>query len=70
MNPINQFRKSVKEAYPHVTIKVREVSFQDLARASKHCLTVRGERKGELQPINDMARAAGIVPDGNIRFYP
>ena len=67
---IAEFRKAVKEQFPHVTIHIKTVSFADLARCSKKCLNVKNEKAGELKVINDMARAIGILPDTNIRFYP
>ena len=66
---VSQFRKKVKEVYPHVKVSIRTVSFQDLARADRKCLTVSGDRQGELQQINAWAKDAGIIPDGNIRFF-
>lgn len=66
---IKQFRRKVKEKYPHVKISIRTVGFSDLARASKKALTVSGERQGELAEINAWAKEAGILPDSNIRFY-
>ena len=66
---VTEFRKQVKTTYPHVKVSVRTVSFQDLARCSRLCLSVSGERKGELAAINALAKEAGILPDGNVRFY-
>jgi len=67
----HQFRQQVRATFPHVTVKVRTVSFADLARDSKQCLTVEGERAiEELIAINALALKAGILPDTNIRFYP
>jgi hypothetical protein len=67
---IAEFRRMVKENYPHVTIKVRTVSFQDLARISAKCLTVEGERSWqELAQINEWASQAGITQDGSLRGY-
>jgi hypothetical protein len=67
---IAEFRKRVKHDFPHVTITVRTVNFSDLARASRACLTVTGDAPGECGTINQWAREAGIVPDGNIRCFP
>ena len=67
---IHEFRKEVKAGWPYVKVTVRQVSFQDLARASKPCLTVTGDRRGDLSHINALARQAGIVPDGNLRWFP
>ena len=65
----NEFRGLVRKHFPHVAVKVKTVSFQDLARADAKCLTVAGDRTAsELIQINDWARQAGIVPDGNLRF--
>jgi len=64
----HEFRKAVKARFPHVTVQIRTVSFQDLARESKKCLTVSGDKSGELKEINDLARLSGILPDGNVRF--
>lgn len=66
---ISDFRKEVKCNWPHVTVSVKTVGFSDLARCSRKCLTVKGDRKGDLQHINAIARLAGIIPDGNIRFF-
>jgi hypothetical protein len=64
-----EFRKKVKSVFPHVTVSIRTVSFSDLARCSRKCLTISGDRPGELRQINDWAREAEIIPDGNIRCY-
>ena len=64
-----EFRATVKAQFPHVKIRIRTVSFEDLARCSAKCLTVDGDRPGEIVAINDLARDAGITPDGNIRSY-
>ncbi len=64
----HQFRQLVRENYPHIKVCVKTVSFADLARDSARCLTVEGDRSAdELRQVNDWAKAAGIVPDGNIR---
>ena len=68
MMTIAEFRKKVKTQYPHVKVSIRTVSFADLARDEKKCLTVSGDHSGELAQINAWAREAGIVPDGNIRM--
>lgn len=64
-----EFRRSVKNSFPHVEVTIRTVSFSALARCSRKCLKVNGERRGELQYINELARRAGLIPDGNIRCY-
>jgi len=64
------FRRAIKNSFPHVKVSIRTVSFQDLARCSKQCLTVKGDRRGELGLINQWASRAGIIPDGNIRCFP
>ena len=67
---IATFRRMVRELYPHVKVTVRAVDFTDLARVTKKCLTVSGDRDSiELSTINGWAKQAGIVPDGNLRFY-
>ena len=67
---VREFRQKVREAYPHVTVRVRTVDFTDLARTDAKCLTVEGDRTfEELQTINEWAREAGILPDGNVRYY-
>jgi len=54
----HQFRQQVRATFPHVTVKVRTVSFADLARDSEQCLTVEGERAiEELIAINALAQA-------------
>ena len=67
---IGEFRKQVKATYPHVKVSIRTVSFSDLGRGSRACLTVTGDRPGECGKINAWAREAGILPDGNIRVCP
>lgn len=67
---ISQFRREVKTTWPHVTVKIKTTSFADLARADKKCLTVSGDKAGELVHINALAKQAGILPDGNIRCFP
>ena len=64
------FRRAVKTSFPHAKVSIRTVSFSDLARCSKQCLTVTGDRRGELALINQWARRAGVLPDGNIRCFP
>lgn len=66
---VAEFRKEVKVGWPYVKVRVQTVGFVDLARESRKCLTVEGDRKGDLQHINSLARRAGIVPDGNIRCF-
>lgn len=67
---ISDFRRRVRDRYPHITMKVRTVSFQDLARASAKVLTVDGDRSyAEIAQVNEWAEAAGIVPDRSIRFF-
>lgn len=67
---VSELRRNVRQTFPHVTIKVRTVSFVDLARASRQALTITGDRSAaEVETINGWAREAGILPDGNIRFY-
>ncbi len=66
---VAEFRKRVKTTYPHVKVSVRTVSFVDLARCSRLCLSVDGEREGELAQINAWAREAGIIADTSVRFY-
>jgi hypothetical protein len=64
------FRKLVKTNFPHVTIKIKTVSFEDLARASKQSLKISGEKNAEeTAAINGWAKDAGILPDGNIKSY-
>jgi hypothetical protein len=68
--PIHQFRKLVREKFPHITLSIRTVSFQDLARSDAKCLTVTGDKSvAELRQVNDWARQAGVLPDGNLRCY-
>jgi hypothetical protein len=66
---INEFRKEIKTGWPYVKISIHTVSFSDLARASAKCLKVSGDKQGDLQHINALARQAGLVPDGNIRMF-
>jgi hypothetical protein len=65
----HEFRAKVKATYPHVTVKITTVSFQDLARGDAKCLTVEHDRQGELKQINQWAKDAGILPDRNIRCF-
>jgi hypothetical protein len=65
----SQFRKEVKIGWPYVKISVRTVGFHDLARSAAKCLTVTGDKRGDLQHINALAKRAGILPDGNCRFF-
>jgi hypothetical protein len=70
MITISEFRKTVKNTYPHVKVAVKTTSFCDLARGSAKCLSIAGERNiDELRVINDLAHQAGILPDSNVRFY-
>jgi hypothetical protein len=64
-----EFRREVKVGWPYVTVRIRTVSFSDLARGSAKCLTVSGDKRGDLQHINALAKQAGILPDGNCRIY-
>ena len=67
---IAEFRKNVKASYPHIKVSVKTVSFADLARAERKCLTITGDRnREELAQVNAWAKEAGILPDGSIRFY-
>ena len=60
---LREFRQEVKRNFPHVTIKVKTVNFTDLARASAKFLTISGANYFiEVTQINEMARAAGILP--------
>ena len=68
MTTITEFRKMVKTCYPHVKVSIKTVGFSDLARVDVKCLTVTGDKPGELSQINTWAREAGIIPDRNIRF--
>ena len=65
---VSDFRKQVRARWPHVKVSIRKVGFGDLARGDGKCLTVTGDKPGEIAEINALAKAAGIVPDGNIRF--
>lgn len=67
---IPMFRKYVRTFYPHVKLSIRTVHFTDLARASKKCLTMSGDRDTmETQVVNGWAKEAGVLPDNNIRTY-
>ena len=66
-----QFRGLVRGQFPHATVKVKTVSFADLARGESQCLTTEGTRAAsEQQQINQWAQQAGIQPDTSLRFYP
>jgi hypothetical protein len=66
----SEFRRAVKRCWPHVTINIKTVSFEDLARDRRMFLTVKDDKPGELASINALAHTAGILPDGNIRVFP
>lgn len=69
---VAEFRKKTRAAYPHVTVRVRTVSFAEcwLGFGSAKCLTLEGERSvDELRIINDWAKDAGILRDGAVHFY-
>jgi len=68
VNNSNLFRKRIKAEFPHVKVSIRRVSFQDLARADRLCLTASGDRPGELREINRIAESFNIIPDGNVRL--
>lgn len=67
-----EFRKAIKTQFPHVKASITTISFMDLARDSRKCLTVTGDRPGDMQTINALAKTAGILRadySGNLRFY-
>lgn len=66
-----QFRQQVREHYPHLRVKVRTVSFMDLARGRARCLTIVGRMQSphEHAEINTWAKLAGILPDTSVRVY-
>ncbi len=67
---IADFRRYVRTFYPHVRVSIRTVSFVDLARTSAKVLTITGDRdSSETSVINKWAKEAGVIPDGNIRYY-
>lgn len=66
---LNEFRNEVRLGWPYVRVTVRAVGFSDLARASAKCLTVTGDKRGDLQHINALAKQAGILPDRNCRCF-
>ena len=63
---VAEFRKEVKVGWPYVKVSVRTVGFVDLARASRKALRVVGDRPGDLQHINALAKKAGILPDSRV----
>lgn len=65
----HEFRREVKACWPYVTVKIRTVGFSDLARGSAKCLTVAGDRRGDLSHINALAKLAGVLPDKNCRMF-
>ena len=67
---VHQFRKEMKACWPHITVKVKTVSFADLARAEAKFVNFSGDRKGDLGHINALAKQAGLLPDSNIRYFP
>lgn len=66
-----QFRKQVREHYPHLRVTVRTVSFMDLARGGAQCLTIVGRMQSAAEhgQVNTWAKEAGILPDGSVRVY-
>ena len=67
---IAEFRKKVKQQFPHVKLSIRTVSFQDLARCSRKCLELANMQSfTEHGTINDWARQAGVIPDTSIHGY-
>ena len=72
MTPSNELRKFVKQNYPHLTISVKEISFQDLARESKFTLKKVSDNvtMPELTVINDVARTLGILPHNKMFYCP
>ena len=67
----NELRKYVKATYPHIKIKIKTVSFIDLCRDTKKCLTITGDKFWkEVKDINEKADAMGVLIDSNIRCYP
>lgn len=67
MESVYYFRRAVKRMFPHLTVRVKTVGFFGSYRK---CLKVQGDRNfDELQIVNRLAKEAGILPDGNVRFY-
>jgi hypothetical protein len=62
---INEFRKHIKTQYPNATIKIKTVSFSDLARISRQFMTVEGVTCEERWAINKLL-PDGIMPDERI----
>lgn len=66
-----QFRKTVREQFPHVRVSIRTISFADLARTSARRIFVTGDRSfEEVIAINTLARDAGFLPDNAVRVMP
>jgi len=61
-----EFRRLVRQRYPHVRISIRSRYFDG---DKWLCLTIEGDRPGEAGEINDLARQAGILPDDNVRAW-
>jgi hypothetical protein len=61
---VSEFRKAVKQRWPHVKISIRTVSFQDLARDSAKFVTVEGDLPGEFPAIKTLAKEAGLLCTG------
>lgn len=66
---IHAFRKEMKACWPYITVKVKTVSFADLARGEAKFVNFKGDRKGDISHINALAKQAGLLPDTNIRYF-
>ena len=66
-----QFRKRVREHYPHLRVTVRTVSFLDVGRGGARCLTIVGRMQSwkEHAQVNTWAKEAGILADTSVRVY-
>jgi hypothetical protein len=69
VSTVAEFRRCVKETFPHVKIQIRTISFTDLARGDAKALTVIGDHPGELAQINELASKSYILGDNNIRVF-
>lgn len=68
---VTRFRHVVKDCYPAVTIKLKTVSFSDLARANRVALTIDNATQPEVDDINALAKLTGIIlPDTRIMRRP
>lgn len=72
MTTTTEFRRYMRTSHPGVRFSIKTVSFQDLARADRHTLTLKEglTTSTQLAEINLAATVHGILPDGSLRALP